>query len=255
MSGIETKGRSASSHDANEMPAYDGQGKAAEVFGHPYYYDGDSDQANEYAPIRQFVFGDLTVGELSYCRNANHPDYDNDAAAVDFFSHHHFYKGNRAMADLYALIRQEKFGTRTVGEVIQRLPSTKAYVECFQSVGIWRAAVGCYASVPPSDDFGYVPSSGGDEAAKDFFAHRYFYYGNQFAADAYAFVRNQHFGDKSVFEVTGPCESYEDLRRVFGKVGIDIGIQIIQYHPKYANIFSSSFFRAANLADEVTADK
>jgi hypothetical protein len=240
----------SSTENVSEMPVYDGNANAAEVFGNPYFYDGDSTRAKLFAPIRQYLLGDLTVHEVGYYWDAGHPAYDADALAVDFFAKSYFYRGRRSTAELYAPVRQEKFGSRTVGEVMQQLGSTRKYFEKFQSVGIPREAVAPFRRALPSDNFKYVPSCHGDAKAKDFFADCFFYYGSEYTAGIYSVARNHWFGDKSVFDVTGPCESYEDLNRVFKPVGIDIGVQILQYHPHYANIFSSSFFRVANLAHE-----
>jgi hypothetical protein len=236
--------------DSMSMPAYDGNAKAAEVFGHPFFYDGDVEKARKLASVRQLVFGDMTVREVGFYNNSHPPTLRDGDKASDFFSKTYFYSGSYAMADLYKPIREAKFGAKTVGEVMRQLVTDKDFFDCFLVVGVPRAAVSGYRRVPPVDDFRFVPSCNGNEKAKDFFSHPIFYGGNEHAADIYAFLREDLFGDKSVYELTGSCTSFEELEKIFRPAGIKRGIQIIQYHPAYAYVFASPFFRWSKTESE-----
>jgi hypothetical protein len=229
-------------NDENKLPPYVSGAKAAEALGHPYFYGGDAKLAELLGPIRHFVLGDMTVGEMGYFSGTLPPRLDDEARASNFFASGYFYGGNDAMARLYQPIREEKFGMKTVGEVMRPLVTEGDFFDCFLMVGVPRAAVGSYRRGPPADNYRFVPSCNGDEKAKDFFSHPLFYYWNEYAAELYAEYRNHLFGDKSVYEFTRSYQSYEELETIFAGVGIRRGIQIIQYHPTYAGIFSSPFF-------------
>jgi hypothetical protein len=232
--------------DDTERPKYKHDANAAEFLGHPYFYSGDADLATVFAPIRQHTLGGQTLEEALYYQNWGLPRLDYSAKAADFFSQSYFYRGNYRVEDLYKSIREEKFGTKTVGEVLKQLLNEEEYFDFFVGLGIPRAAVSQYRRVPPADDFRFVPSCNGDEKAMEFFSHPFFYFGNSYAADVYANVRKHLFGDKSIHEVTQPCRSYRDLEKIFISVGIHRGIQIIQYHPAYAYVFSAPFFSEDN---------
>jgi hypothetical protein len=237
--------------DNKSMPAYDGKAKAAEALGHPIFYYGDAEKAKKFASVRQLVCGDMTVDEVGFYLNSpSRPSLRDGDKASEFFSKTYFYSGSYAMANLYKPIRESKFGAKTVGEVMRLLVTDEDFFDCFLVVGVPRAAVAGYRHVPPADDFRFVPACNGDEKAKDFFSHPIFYFGNEHAADVYAFVREEDFGDKSVYELTGPCRSYSELEKIFKRVGINRGIQIIQYHPAYAYVFASPFFRWSKTESE-----
>jgi hypothetical protein len=238
----------------NEFPKYNSTAKAAEFLGHPYFYSGDADLAKLLAPIRELKFGDQTFEEALYYLNMGLPQLDHSAKAIDFFSQSYFYRGNYRMEELYKPIRKEKYGSKTVGEVLKMLLTEQEYFDFFVSVGVPREAVCQYRQVPSADNLRYVPTVNGDEKAKEFFSHPLFYYGNEYAADLYADIRNHLFGEKSIHEVTQPCRSYRDLEKIFISVGIHRGIQIIQYHPAYAYVFSAPFFSENNPENNESED-
>jgi hypothetical protein len=236
------------------FPKYDHFAKASELIGHPFFYDGDAVLAKVFAPIRQHIYGDQTFGEATYCETMGLPPLDNSAKAADFFSQSYFYRDNYHNERLYKPIREEKFGTKTVGEVLKLLLTEEDYFDCFLAVGIPRVAVSGYRQVPLASDFRLVPSCNGDEKAKDFFSHPSFYFGNDYAADLYADARNYLFGDKSVYELTQSCRSYRELEKIFTAAGIRRGIQIIQYHPAYAYVFSAPFFSCGTSTSKNNTD-
>jgi hypothetical protein len=237
-----------------EFPTYNGSARASEFFGHPYFYNFDVDLEKVFAPIRQHIYGDLTFEEAIYCESMGLPRLDYSARAADFFANDYFYRGNYHKERLYKPIREEKFGTKTVGEVLKELLTERAFFDCFLSVGIPRVAVHRYCQSPPANDFRLVPSCNGDEKAEEFFSHPTFYFGNDYAADLYADARKYFFGDKSVYELTQSCRSYRELEKIFTSAGIHRGIQIIQYHPAYAAFFSSSFFSSENKRERNNAE-
>jgi hypothetical protein len=235
-------------------PKYKHSAKASELIGHPFFYDYDADLAKLFAPIRQHIYGDQTFGEATYCETMGLSPLDDGANAAGFFENDYFYRGNYREERLYRPIREEKFGTKTVGELLKMLLTEEDYFDCFLAVGIPRVAVSGYRQVPPASDFRLVPSCNGDDKAKDFFSHPSFYFGNEYAADLYADARNYLFGDKSVYELTQSCRSYRELEKIFTSVGIHRGVQIIQYHPTYAAFFSAPFFSCGTSTNKNRTD-
>jgi hypothetical protein len=164
-------------NDDNKLPPYVSGAKAAEALGHPYFYGGDADVAKLFAPVRHHLLGNLTVDDVRYFVETLPPKREDDTRASNFFASEYFYRGSDTMARLYQPIREEKFGTKTVGEVMRPLVTDEEYYDCFLTVGVHREAVRSYRGTPPVDDFRFMFPCTGDEKAKDFFSHPLFYFG------------------------------------------------------------------------------
>jgi hypothetical protein len=146
------------------------------------------------------------------------PTYDKNVLAVDFFDHPWFHDGENPPADRKKR-SQDKFGNKTLWEVIVEIRSKRQLSEYFEGLVTSGQDLVHYCMTPTYD---------ANALAVDFFDHPYFHDGEK-SPSALKKRRRDKFGNKTVREVFFEIRTERELSEYFEGL-VTSGHDLIRSH-------------------------
>jgi hypothetical protein len=184
---------------------------ACNLFGDPYFYNGDAKLAKQDAAARKAFLGQTRAVEvLKY---------------GDIMSGFQSTTINSARVRSYVNTFRSRY--RWEYGMLWEIPPGAVH-ETMEQPEFYKASKGVSSSIPKPTTKPTL-SNPANTRAVDFFANQYFYDDSQDAMNpAWAQLRIQTFGDLSVLEVLQPLKSQADLEKYF-RVAINCWENVLDY--------------------------